>query len=647
MGDRQKASFLPATIAYQLVFSRASCGAAIQKAVAKKPFILLESFPTQFRKLVLRPAKALTASEAPVTIVIDALDECDSISDQISLLNAIYEGATTANMRFVIASRREEHISAFFQRTTVSEHTYHIRLDGDFQASRDIEIFLHDKFSGIRTRRPGLYTRLPNGEEWPGSVAIYRIRDDSDGQFIYATLVIAFIDTSYPPPDQQLKSLLAAPPARAFSKLDGLYHHILSRCPPGVLEGSDELLDFQTLVMDILRVVVSWPTVVSIAKIADVLAKEVDVVRAIIHGPLSVLFKFDSTDLDSTIALCHKSLRDYLLDRLRSQEFYLKDADTPDRLYTQILSRQPPSDPLHFYSREVLTGVLSTVVTRDGWMKVPQIASFLDAAPSSVEGVVFGPAKALFKLDRDDDVYFTIPSLKDFLLDADRAREYFIPSEALDTHFTRILSCQPPSALSHFYSREVLMGVLTVLVAWGGWIKLPQIASFLDVVPSLVEAVLFGPAKALFKLDNSQDVMFYNPFFQGFLLSANRAGEFYISRDKVDTQFTRILSCQPSSPSQSYSRNMLMDVLRVLVGSSNSLGIAQIASTLDVDPGAVKDIVSKIQLFYILDTGCIKLLPYVEELLQDVDRAGEYYIPAKDINPGYFFMYAEIEESLW
>ena len=85
-----------------------------------------------------------------------------------------------------------------------------------------------------------------------------------------------------------------------------------------------------------------------------------------------------------------------------------------------------------------------------------------------------------------------------------------------------------------------------------------------------------------------------------------------------------------------------MGVLRVLMIWSWPLHMAQIASTLEVDPGAVEGIVSEYQLFYIRRSGSITLLPYVKRLLQDVNRAGKYYIPPNDLNPDYHSIYVRI-----
>ena len=374
------------------------------KIIAKEPSILHEAFPSQFRKLVIRPAKRLGTPLRPITIVIDALDECNSPTDQVQLLNLIFEAITSMHIRVLIASRPEQYIHAFFQRKDVSHHTYHIRLDeGTFNTNKDIEILLRSEFARIRLSRPEVCRPLPNGEEWPGDVVVYRLRDDSDCQFIYSRLAIDYIDTPFFSPDQQLKTLLAAPPNRVFSKLDALYHHILSRRPPELPAGSDELLAFQKLVMGILRVVISWPSPLSATGIARVLDKDVDVVQSIVRGAMCSLFKFDPNDVDSSIALCHKSLRDYLLDRHRSQEFFLPSAET-DTLFTRVLTRISPPDVQQPYrARELLVGVLAVVVACLLWANLYQTGSVLKVVPRPIaEEATLIPTMTLVKPDALD-----------------------------------------------------------------------------------------------------------------------------------------------------------------------------------------------------------------------------------------------------
>jgi len=78
-------------------------------------------------------------------------------------------------------------------------------------------------------------------------------------------------------------------------------------------------------------------------------------------------------------------------------------------------------------------GVLFMVMTWEGRLSVPEIASLVDVARSVVEEVVYGPTKELFQLDGSTRVFFAIPYFKDFLLDANRAGEFYIPPRNLKT----------------------------------------------------------------------------------------------------------------------------------------------------------------------------------------------------------------------
>ena len=172
-----------------------SFGWSIRNAISAKPSIFKESWPSQFRHLVLKPVVESWTFAGPATIVIDGLDECDSESDQVQLLELILEAAATKKMRFFIASRPDQAIDTFFSQIHASSHTCHIRLDEEtFHTRRDIEVFLRAKFARIRQLKPEGCPRLPNGEDWPGSVVIRQIADDSDSQFMFPELAVDFID---------------------------------------------------------------------------------------------------------------------------------------------------------------------------------------------------------------------------------------------------------------------------------------------------------------------------------------------------------------------------------------------------------------------------------------------------------------------
>ena len=325
MGDQEKAASFPATIAYQLAHGSSSFSRSIKKAIAANPSIFEESWPSQFRQLVLKPATERWLFLGPITIVIDGLDECDNVSDQVQLLELILEAVATKRMRFFIASRPEEQIRSFFSKMHVSQHTCHIRLDGEtFQTRREIELFLRAKFARIR-QRSGACLPLKNGEDWPGDVVIRQIADESDSLFMYPELAVGFIDLPGFSLDEQLHTLLSLPAGSVFSKIDALYRAILSCRPSSELRRDDNsLVDYRVVMMGILRIITTEPNgPFSPVRIAQILREEVEIVQSIIQGPIRLLCIGVSADPHFPIALRHKSIRDYLLDNRRSRKFFI------------------------------------------------------------------------------------------------------------------------------------------------------------------------------------------------------------------------------------------------------------------------------------------------------------------------------------
>jgi len=107
--------------------------------------------------------------------------------------------------------------------------------------------------------------------------------------------------------------------------------------------------------------------------------------------------------------------------------------------------------------------------------------------------------------------------------------------------------------------------MLLVVNRLNGKVDIPRITSFLNIAPNTVEAIIRGPAKALFIEDSSgnteQSGLWLNLW--RFLLNEDRAGPFFLSKDTRDAPFIQFLS--RFGPSQSCSRKDLIDVL-VLFG---------------------------------------------------------------------------------
>ena len=639
-GAREKAFYLPATIAYQIGQSRTSCRSAVKRLLAKKPFTLGETFPSQFRRLVINPAKMLMSFQNPITIVIDALDECDSVVDQVALMDLILEACTTSRMRFLIASRPEQDIYSFFRRADVSQHTYRVQLDEEsFNTSHDIETFLRLEFTRIRLSKPEACPRLSNGEDWPGSTIIRLLAAYSDSQFMFPRLAIGYIDTEYFSPNQQLQNLLTAPPPGVFSKLDALYHLILSRRPPNLRHDGDdetELRHYQDVVAGILQVIIVWPGgPFSAAQIAFVLDEKVDVVQHIIRGPLRSLFKF-SEDPDSDVTFCHKSLGDCLSDPRRAGEHFIP-SNGLDLLYIRILSRRPPSTLSPSQYRDLLKGVILVLATWPFQISIPEIACLLDVTPDAAQSVVFGPAQSLFTASSEGLVTFSHLSIKNFFLDVGRSEDFFIASHQPDALFIKILSRQstsPDTGLLHTYSREAMMDVLTVIIAWPRWLTIDEIAIALEIPPTVVRSVVGGLPQSLFVPSHHCIAFNSHCGIEAFLLDANRSGEYFIPGKSRDALYMRLLYRRPPSDlSQSFSREDLMGVLKVVVAWPRRMTTDKIAFVLDLPTSIVQTIVEDGPTRLLFTTSANRPVFFshdsIETFLLDPKRCGEFFIPTK------------------
>jgi len=646
--NREKASFFPATIAFQLCRSRASCRTAINKVIERRPEILSADFPSQFRHLLTKAAQTTGFLQGPITIVIDGLDECNSAPDQVKLLELILGAVKTGNMRFFIASRPEQHIHAFFHRSDVSHHTWHVQLDEEtFNTSQDIKVFLREEFARIRQANPEPCLRLPNGEEWPGERVLDHLTVKSDSQFMFPILAIGFIDTPFFPPDKQLQILLEAPPSGAFSALDNLYHKILSRRPPAKLvHGEDDLRAYQEVVMEILRVIIAWSgNPLSAAKIAAVLDKPVDVVERIVRGPMRTLFKFHTSEPDSPIALCHKSLRDYLLSRKRSQEFFIPSAEEDD-LFVAILSRpnfHPACPNVQAIVMDVLNFVCAVGSDRnDEFMasSVSEIAAFLDVESTLVDHVLnIGPTNLLFDV-WEDGVDLCSASFEAFLQDPYRSGPFLICTRRVDALFIQALSRQPSSESTYPWPADVLLDILAAVPVDLGHhprrgMTINQVAALLEVDASVVEHVVTsGAAEWLVLVDEHNDVLSTNHWVHDFLRNRDRSGEFFISSRRLDPIFIRILSQKSppgGDPSHSSSHAILMGVLTAIMGSWSweGMNIRTMASLLGVDPVSVESVVKfgpTSPLFNVNQDRVTFSIASLDAFLSDSDRSGTFFI---------------------
>ncbi|PPQ82991.1 hypothetical protein CVT25_005294 [Psilocybe cyanescens] len=170
--QRGAAKWLVTTLAYQLATQLPQ---VFRERVAftfeQDPLIVTKSIETQFMTLVREPLLELLHSgfstDNHMVIIIDGLDECDDPKVQARIVDLSFRLLDSRDLplKILIASRPEIDISSSFDRKPFSTLA-RIALDDDYQSAEDIRHFLADKFDEIKTQHR-LRSYIPVG--WPAN----------------------------------------------------------------------------------------------------------------------------------------------------------------------------------------------------------------------------------------------------------------------------------------------------------------------------------------------------------------------------------------------------------------------------------------------------------------------------------------------
>jgi hypothetical protein len=188
--ERSQPSIVIRTIAYRLALFDARIGAAITKVIETTPTIAESPLPFQFMKLVIEPLSTLPKTEAPIILILDALDECGSPEGRGSLLTLLATESIHLPpfVRVVVISRTEFDIRhALEDRSHVLIQEMELASEDN---SNDILTFLRSRMSEIRSKNTSL--SLPH--DWPGDAAISALHKRAAGLFVWASTACRFID---------------------------------------------------------------------------------------------------------------------------------------------------------------------------------------------------------------------------------------------------------------------------------------------------------------------------------------------------------------------------------------------------------------------------------------------------------------------
>jgi len=320
------------TLATQLMQALPSTARHIDKAIRHDPHIFEKALETQTKALIFEPIKRVATmarvinivtfgmKSYPTLIVIDGLDECAGIDVQDEIIRII--GDLVQNLRlplkFLIASRPEPNLCEAFEKlqSKLPKDSFStLILTEDALSRRDIQIYFERKFSELRAR----HRYLP--AEWPGPDIILRLVDKASGQFVYATTIVIYISSPDDRPDDRLDiilKLLDTPVGDApYAPLDQLYTLIVHSVPAkhrgSVLQILGQLIVVREL--DGQRDIIGGLSKSSrTEQILDLRNGDIKRLLRTLHSVI---------DVDEDLKLLHASFSDFLLDPLRSVDFFV------------------------------------------------------------------------------------------------------------------------------------------------------------------------------------------------------------------------------------------------------------------------------------------------------------------------------------
>ncbi|KAK4205952.1 NWD2 protein, partial [Rhypophila decipiens] len=327
-GDRGKATLLFPTIARQLVYKIPTLEAFVREAIDASPDVAKKALKDQFEKLILQPLGRVHHVIA-ITIVIDALDECDGDNDVKAIISVLAQAKElrSSRLRIFITSRPELPIRLGFSNVQGKYQDLALHQIPEPIVERDIFAFLGHELAGIRV---DYNSQALEGQElppdWPDEHVIRTLTQMAVPLFIFAATVCRFLhNKGRTDPIERLKTVLEYRTATHNSRLDKLdttYLPVLNQLTFEVpdQDKADLLAEFRDVVGPI--VLLAQPlSVRSLAQLLDIEVKN-------IHGQLNSLHSVLSIPrtLDAPVKLFHLSFRDFLVDPTkRAKEFWIDE----------------------------------------------------------------------------------------------------------------------------------------------------------------------------------------------------------------------------------------------------------------------------------------------------------------------------------
>lgn len=306
--DRTNARKLFTTIAVDLARISSALKDHICTAIAEHNDIAKQSYAEQWKHLILQPLAAwrAAASQPPLILIIDALDECDDEKDVQGIIRLFAElkSLEPIQLRIFVTGRPEVSIRLGFRNMPEILHRDLVLNDVPRETTdRDIARYFRQELKNIELSEPSITCLIKK----------------ACGLFIWAATVCRYINEGKRVASKRLSLILEGGKSgrNPEKELDEIYTKILSDSISGDYDEEEkkELFDFFRSIVGAIVILFNQLSLKALSKLLDI--KEQDVKQTLddLHSVLNV----PDSQIRS-IQILHPSFRDFLLNKERCQD---------------------------------------------------------------------------------------------------------------------------------------------------------------------------------------------------------------------------------------------------------------------------------------------------------------------------------------
>lgn len=345
--ERGHATRFFATLAAQLATKFPAIGRFISQVVGTEPSICTKALTEQFRKLIFQPLSKAPSDfpQAPIILVIDALDECEEEDDIETILHILaqFHDVASVNLRVFVTSRPELPIRLGFKNMSGCAYKNLILHEVPrITIQHDISEFLDYELTRLRLKRS-------LNIDWPSQENIQALVEMAVPLFIFAATLCRFVGEKGCNAQTQLTTILnyQLVNRNKMPKLDRIYVPILNQLFGGRNDenGPDQERlsgEFRNVVGTI--VVLANPlSINSLARLLNIKTDDVTCKLDLLHSVLNI-----PPSKDRPVRLLHSSFREFLLDPMKQRKswFNVDKEKTHERIASQCLRLMSNSDCL-------------------------------------------------------------------------------------------------------------------------------------------------------------------------------------------------------------------------------------------------------------------------------------------------------------